>query len=100
MEIPGTFMEQFSIASLVSVVVIGGLSFYSLMGETTLSKPRAHRNHLTVGGLINDGNTCFMNSVIQAFCSMKTFQDYITSQEHKGPVTSALQKLIDGIAEF
>lgn len=95
MDISSAYFEQFSIASIVSVVVIGGLSFYSFLGQPT--KPRAHRSHLTVGGLINDGNTCFMNSVIQAFCSMKIFQNYINLQEAKGPITSALQQLIDGI---
>nr|XP_027205033.1 ubiquitin carboxyl-terminal hydrolase 10-like isoform X1 [Dermatophagoides pteronyssinus] len=48
---------------------------------------------LPVAGLSNLGNTCYMNSVLQALFATKPFRDYIMAHHENGQLYSALSRL-------
>nr|XP_046920661.1 ubiquitin carboxyl-terminal hydrolase 2-like isoform X2 [Dermatophagoides farinae] len=48
---------------------------------------------LPVAGLSNLGNTCYMNSVIQALFATKSFRDFLMANHEHGQLYSALSRL-------
>lgn len=47
-------------------------------------------NHIGLRGLINLGNTCFMNCIVQALTHTPLLRDYFMSDQHKCHSTSCL----------
>lgn len=75
-----------------TLIFIGGIGIYAWTCNSTKDEPKTER----VGGLYNLGNTCFMNSVVQACLSLESLIEYLVehSDEQK-PVTLALLNLSD-----
>lgn len=68
------------IISSGAIIVISGALFYMLDSLKSKTQEQTNSNHSKFGlpgGLYNYGNTCFMNSVIQAIVSLQHLQDYI-----------------------
>ncbi|XP_057959339.1 ubiquitin carboxyl-terminal hydrolase 2 isoform X2 [Malania oleifera] len=70
----------------------------SIMSEmkpgNTTSGALDGRDGYTVRGLVNLGNTCFFNSVMQNLLSMDRLRDYFVKLDGSvGPLTTALKKL-------
>ena len=61
----------------IILVIVGGYGIFMSLQPT---KRNADRSILTVGGIYNEGNTCFMNSVLQSFASMESFTKYLISK--------------------
>ena len=58
-----------------------------IFGQTYNSRSRT--------GLVNHGNTCFLNSVIQGLASLNSFDDWLSSDENLGgPVQFILSELL------
>lgn len=62
--------------------------------ESSILSDLDRRNHYVVKGLINLGNTCFFNSILQNLLAIDMLRDYFLKlEECVGPLTIALKKL-------
>lgn len=67
-----------------------------IIPDNTLSGDLDERDSYVVRGLINIGNTCFFNSIMQNLLAMNNLRDYFLKLDGSiGPLTSAFRKLFD-----
>ncbi|KAI8146171.1 hypothetical protein BJV82DRAFT_600766 [Fennellomyces sp. T-0311] len=67
----------------------------SLDGVAQVCLKRSDPSAQWVSGLVNTGNTCFLNSVIAALSSLPRLHTYLhDQQDNQGPVTGSLLKTI------
>ncbi|KAK6930711.1 Zinc finger, UBP-type, partial [Dillenia turbinata] len=72
---------------------VGGVRSEATL-ESTLSTGLDGRGGYNVRGLVNLGNTCFFNSVMQNLLALDILRDYLLMlDESIGPLTSALKKM-------
>ena len=67
-----------------------------LRGRSNRLNRFALKNGGELGGIANEGNTCFMNSVIQSIASSREIVNFVDneSSENGGEFTTALKKLL------
>ncbi|KAI8899304.1 hypothetical protein BC833DRAFT_564229 [Globomyces pollinis-pini] len=75
----------------LGIAVLGGIGLWTITKPTPQNSKKSS-NRLVVGGLYNEGNTCFMNSCIQGFVSLPAFVEYLELQ-NSGRVTAAMLNL-------
>lgn len=75
----GVDLASARVKSLYNRATSLGLSSFNEEELNDTEKARKIKNfrNAHVGGLYNEGNTCFMNSVIQAFASCDSIADYV-----------------------
>lgn len=79
----------------------------NMFGSSVSSEYPAEDRHLVeemekkqVGGLFNEGNTCFMNSVIQSFASLNHLREFISNEENsKNDVCVVLRRMMEKLDE-
>ncbi|BFZ64310.1 ubiquitin-specific protease ubp1 [Saitoella coloradoensis] len=83
----GVMLVDFSFATKRDKLkgVFGG-DVVGMMRARTLSRSVVDiEREATVGGLVNSGNSCFLNSVLQAFASLDSIPAYLTSISSASP---------------
>lgn len=75
----GVDMASARVKSLYNRATSLGLSSFNEeeLNDTEKSRKIKNFRNAHVGGLYNEGNTCFMNSVIQAFASCDSIADFV-----------------------
>ncbi|XP_076930761.1 ubiquitin carboxyl-terminal hydrolase 2-like [Bidens hawaiensis] len=72
----------------------GGSVTSEIKSVSTLTSSVENGDRYMIRGLVNLGNTCFFNSVLQNLLSMDVLRDYFMKLERPvGPLTSSLKKL-------
>jgi ubiquitin carboxyl-terminal hydrolase 16/45 len=84
--------EQSSVDA-VDVWIGRGSILSELNAEGTEATSSEGRSGHVVRGLVNLGNTCFFNSVMQNLLSMNKLRDYLNEEASLGPLSIALKKL-------
>ncbi|XP_011041898.1 PREDICTED: ubiquitin carboxyl-terminal hydrolase 2-like isoform X3 [Populus euphratica] len=84
--------EQSSVDA-VDVWIGRGSILSELNAEGTEATSLEGRSGHVVRGLVNLGNTCFFNSVMQNLLSMNKLRDYLNEEASLGPLSIALKKL-------
>ncbi|KAH8519566.1 hypothetical protein H0E87_001105 [Populus deltoides] len=83
-----------SLADVEDVWFGRGSIISELNAEGTMTIGLEGRSGHVVRGLVNLGNTCFFNSVMQNLLAMNKLRDYFSSEEASfGPLSSSLKKL-------
>ncbi|XP_024521817.1 ubiquitin carboxyl-terminal hydrolase 27 isoform X2 [Selaginella moellendorffii] len=96
-----------ALATLVGGGLMGALMLVRALPQWIRGSHGAHQRELTVPGLQNSGNNCFLNAILQALASSQKFAAYLRAYENlegderepSMPLSSALCELLEELGE-
>lgn len=83
----------FSTPVVVSISILTAIGAYVLFGPD----PNERRRRGFPAGLINYGNNCFANAIVQCLAASTIFSRWLEEQEKKNSLASILLRLISSI---